>query len=215
MTRFGYIYLDKTDPDVTRQALQLDSIGEYARIFVDRPGSAAAGASAGDPGSRRPSRQKLIDVLQTGDVVYTASLDRWCDHLRDFTETSHAIEMAGADLCILAENLDTRSAAGRQAIKLLRGFEKLEFLYQSGRRKAGIEAARQNGRKIGRPLAAVPPGFRKICREWSEGRISGKEAARVSGLRITSFYTKAAELGFKAARRRSKPVSGNNQPPGE
>jgi DNA invertase Pin-like site-specific DNA recombinase len=197
MTRFGYMLLDAADPDVNRQALQLDSIGGFAKIAVDRPAAEAR------PHHQPPRQQRarLIARLQPGDVVFAASLDRWCDSLRDFLDTCRLISQAGADLCVLAESLDTRSAAGRQTIRVLQGFEKLDFNYLSSRKKAGIEAARKQGRRIGRPQIAIPPGFREICREWAAGRISGPEAARRSGLRNTSFYKKAGELGYKAAPR--------------
>jgi DNA invertase Pin-like site-specific DNA recombinase len=208
MARYGYILLDRADPDVSRQAQQLDSIGEFAKILIDR-----LAPENGQAGNARVQRQRLINSLQSGDVIYTAALDRWCDNLKDFLEINQAIDQVGADLCILTESLDTRSPSGRQVIRLLHGFERLEFLYQSSRKKAGIEAARRNGRRIGRPLAAIPPGFRKICREWSEGRISGLEAARQSGLGNTSFYKKAAELGFTPAKRRHGLRGGKRQDP--
>jgi DNA invertase Pin-like site-specific DNA recombinase len=199
MVRYGYMLLDASDPDVGRQAQQLDSIGGFVKIFIDRPGTGTKNQA------RPPSRQqrsRLLAGLQAGDVIFAASLDRWCDNLRDFRETSQAIEAARCDLCILAEGLDTRNSAGRQILRLLQAFEKLEFRFQSLRKKAGIEAARRKGRRIGRPQVAIPPGFREICREWAAGTINGLEAARRSGLKRTSFYKRAAEMGFTASGRR-------------
>lgn len=202
MARYGYMLLDAADPDVNRQALQLDSIGGFDKIFVDH--ATAITRTRHQP--PRQQRHKLLESLQPGDVVYAAALDRWCDNLRDFLEIARFAALAGSDLCILAEGLDTRGAAGRQAMRLLQGFERLDFRYQSGRKKAGIEAARKNGRRIGRPQVAIPPGFREICQEWAAGRISGPEAARRSGLHNTSFYKKAADLGFRpAARKKAAP----------
>jgi DNA invertase Pin-like site-specific DNA recombinase len=197
MARYGYILLDRQDPDISRQAQQLDSIGDFSRIFIDQ---ATADAPTAEPA--RAQRQRLIGLLEKGDVVYCAALDRWCDNLKDFLDQNQAVDRAGADLCILGDPFDSRSQAGRQAVKLLRGFARLEHHFQSSRKKAGIALARQNGRRIGRPLAAIPPGFRKICKEWSEGLINSKEAAQRSGMGSTSFYKKAGELGFQAPGRR-------------
>lgn len=205
MVRYGYMFLDAVDSDVNRQALQLDSIGGFDKIYVDHA-TAIARTRHQAP---RLQRRKLLESLRPGDVVYAAALDRWCDNLRDFLETARFAGQAGSDLCILAEGLDTRSTAGRQAIRLLQGFEKLDFRYQSGRKKAGIETARKNGRRIGRPQIAIPPGFREICKEWAAGRIGGPEAARRSGLRNTSFYKKAAEIGFKPAQKGKAAPSGS------
>jgi len=191
MARYGYMLLDLNDPDVNRQAMQLDTIGGFDKIFVDRQ-------TTSQESGTRSQRERLLSLLQAGDVVYAAAVDRFCDNLRDFTTTCQAILSAGAELAILQESLDTRSAGGRTAIRLLESIGKLEFRYQSDRKKAGIKAARQQGRRIGRPPVSIPPGFREICRDWSNGIISGPEAVRRSGLRSTSFYKKAGDLGYKA-----------------
>jgi len=194
MARYGYMLLDPNDPDVNRQAMQLDTIGGFDKIYVDRQ-------TTGQASDTRNQRDRLIALLQDGDVVYVAAVDRFCDNLRDFTATCQAILSAGAELAILQESLDSRSASGRTAIRLLDTIGKLEFRYQSDRKKEGIRTARQQGRRIGRPPVSIPPGFREICRDWSRGIISGPEAVRRSGLRSTSFYKKAGELGYKAPSR--------------
>lgn len=197
MARYGYMLLDQSDADTSRQAMQLDTIGDFDRIYVDRP-------TGGQLAVGRDQRTRLLKQLKSGDVVYAAAVDRFCDNLRDFIQIWHAIAEIGADLAILQESLDSRSAAGRSAIRLLESVERLEFSFQSNRKKAGIKIARQQGRRIGRPPVSIPPGFREICREWAAGRINGQEAARRSGLRSTSFYKKAGELGFKAPSRQAE-----------
>lgn len=196
MARYGYITLDKKETEVSRQAIQLDGIGGFSRIFVERINSRHKS------GQDRVQRDKLMSVLAKGDVVYAAAVDRLCDNTRDFLEFWSALEKNGCDLVILEESFDSRSAAGRLGIRLVRSFAGLEFSFQSERKKAGIRKARETGRRIGRPPAAVPPAFREICRSWSSGEISGPDAIRQSGMRSTSFYKKAAELGFKPAKKK-------------
>ena len=198
MARYGYILLDLTDSDVSRQAMQLDGIGDFDRIFVDRRLTLADQSQ-----SVREQRKRLLGLLKAGDVVYAAAADRFCDNLKDFGRMYQLILDQGAELVLLQENLDSRSSAGRLAARIVIAFEQLEFHYQSDRKKAGIQAARRQGRRIGRPPVSIPPGFRAICKEWSAGRINGSEAIQRSGLRSTSFYKKAAELGYKAPSRRA------------
>ena len=201
MARYAYMLLDQTEKDVSRQAMQLDTIGGVDKIFVDRISSRSP---------NREQRQKMIETLAAGDVVYAAAADRFCDQSRDFFEVFFEFEQKSADLVLLEENFDTRSPAGRQSLKMLKTFARLDYLFQSERKKQGIEAARGQGRRIGRPPVAIPAQFREICQQWSSGQINGKEAARKAGLRSTSFYKKAAELGFKAPPR-TGPQSGRNQ----
>jgi len=103
---------------------------------------------------------------------------------------------------LLDEGIDTRSPSGRSAMRLARSLAKAESERASRDRRDGIRRARQNGRRIGRPPVAVPPHFRDICRAWSDGTLSGRKAAEAAGLRPTSFYTRAAELGYLSPSRK-------------
>lgn len=191
MARYGYMLLDPEEQDVSRQAVQLDGIGGFDRVFVDRV-SSMQGRQL-----QRPQRERLLSLLQPEDVVYAAAIDRLADQLKDFLVVCDQLEERGAHLMVLEEGLDTRSPAGRQCLKILESCQQLDFRYQSLRKKAGIKEAKAKGRRIGRPPVAIPPDFRGICLAWSRGEMSGKQAAERSGLKPTSFYKKAAELGFK------------------
>ncbi len=197
MARYAYMLLDQIETDVSRQALQLDHIGGFDRIFIDRISHQPSHSPA-----TRPQRERMLSILQPGDLVFAGAADRLCDHLRDFLDLWHHMETHSTNLVILEENIDSRSTAGRHSIQVLETFARLEFNYHSQRKKAGIKAARQQGRRIGRPPIAVPADFRSICQAWSEGKMAGKEAAKQSGLGSTSFYKKAAELGFRPFRQK-------------
>ena len=195
MPRYAYMMLDQIEKDVSRQAMQLDTIGNFDKIFVERltPRS-----------DKLEQRQRLLDALAPGDVVFAAAADRLCRQTRDFLDVYARIEAVGAELVLLEEGFDSRSQAGRQSLKLLRTFAGLDFEFQSERKKQGIQAARGQGRRIGRPPVAIPAAFRDICQRWSQGQVTGREAAALAGLRSTSFYKKAAELGYKAPPRQPR-----------
>ena len=195
MARYGYIMIDRTDSDLGRQAVQLDAIGGFSRIFVDKHDGS---------GPRWSQREKLFTTLKPGDIVYAAAADRFCANLADFLACFDLIAQKGADLFLLEEQLDSRSNCGQQSIRLLQVFSNLDFFDQSEKKKAGIRQARQAGRRIGRPPVALPPGFRDICRRWEKGEISTAQAMAQSGLKSTSFYKNAAEFGFKAPGKRSE-----------
>ncbi|MDD2533234.1 MAG: recombinase family protein [Eubacteriales bacterium] len=196
MSRYAYMLLDQIEKEVSRQAMQLDTIGNFDKIYVERltPRS-----------DKLEQRQKLLDVLVTGDVVFAAAADRFCRQSRDFLDVYFQIEAKGAELVLLEDGFDSRSATGRQSLKILRTFAELDFEFQSERKKQGIQIARGQGRRIGRPPVAIPAAFRDICQRWSQGQLTGREAAALANLRSTSFYKKAAELGFKAPPRQPRP----------
>ncbi|MHB1484570.1 MAG: recombinase family protein [Saccharofermentanales bacterium] len=190
MPRYGYIRLDKKDNDVARQASQLDSIGKFDRIIVEQ--------RRADINIPSPFEQldKLISQLKPGDLLYAASLDRFCSQTKDFIERVDAVLAKKAHFICLEESFDTRAGASRNVIKVVRILASIDKITMSDRKKDGIRAARDDGRRIGRPPVSIPAGFRDICKDWSAGRITGVEAISRSGMKSTSFYKKAAELGY-------------------
>jgi DNA invertase Pin-like site-specific DNA recombinase len=193
--RIGYIRLDPDDTDISRQALLLDGIGGFERIHVEHDAHDAP---------RWEKRTRMMDALRPGDIVYTASSDRLCCGSRDLAAIAMRILSSGAELVLLEEGVDTRTPGGRAAMRLAGTLARAESQNASRSRSEGIRRARESGRRIGRPPVVVPPNFREICRDWAEGRITGREAAAAGGIRPTSFYTKAGELGYRAPPRKKK-----------
>ncbi len=194
--RIGYIRIDPGDTDISRQALLLDGVGHFAHLIVEQPASQAGVAIVWE------KRDRLLNALAAGDVVYTASADRIAAGCRDLDQVAAQIAAAGGALVLLAEGIDTRTAAGRAALRLVRTLADAESDRASRARRAGIQRARASGRRIGRPPVSVPPNFREICKAWSEGILSGRQAAQAAGLKQTSFYTRARELGYVSPRQR-------------
>ena len=191
MPRYGYIRLDKKDSDVARQASQLDSIGGFDKLFVEQ-------GRGSDHATKSSSEQleKALSLLKPGDLLYVASLDRFCSQTRDFIGLVERILSIGADFISLDESFDTRSASSKNTLRMIKALETLDRQTMSSRKKEGIRVARSEGRRIGRPPVSIPVGFREICKEWEQGRITGVEAIRKSRMKSTSFYKKAAELGY-------------------
>ena len=62
------------------------------------------------------------------------------------------------------------------------------------RQKEGIEAAKVRGVQFGRPKRDLPDNFVQICRKWKKGEIIGREAAKLCGMPLTTFYGRAKEI---------------------
>ena len=75
MPRYAYMMLDHIEKDVSRQAMQLDTIGNFDKIFVERLSPRA---------DKLEQRQRLLELLAPGDVVFAAAADRFCRQTRDF-----------------------------------------------------------------------------------------------------------------------------------
>ena len=56
------------------------------------------------------------------------------------------------------------------------------------RQAEGIEAAKQNGKKLGRPSLVFPANWDSVYTSWKAGEITAKTAMEQTGTNRTSFY---------------------------
>jgi DNA invertase Pin-like site-specific DNA recombinase len=56
------------------------------------------------------------------------------------------------------------------------------------RQAEGIEAAKQNGKKLGRPALTCPANWNDVYTSWKAGEITAKTAMELTGTKRTSFY---------------------------
>lgn len=63
------------------------------------------------------------------------------------------------------------------------------------RQKEGIEAAKLRGVQFGRPKSPLPENFEQLSSRWLSGEISGKRAAELCGMPLTTFRRRSISLG--------------------
>lgn len=56
------------------------------------------------------------------------------------------------------------------------------------RQAEGIEAAKQNGKKLGRPALEFPDNWQEVYTSWKNGEITAKTAMERTNTKRTSFY---------------------------
>jgi hypothetical protein len=100
------------------------------------------------------------------DVVLVWRLDRWGRSVTDLLATLQELEHLGVGFVSLTEALDLTTAAGRAMAGLLAIFAEFEREILRERTRAGLAHARQNGKRLGRPMTAAlhAPEVRKLYR---------------------------------------------------
>ena len=99
-------------------------------------------------------------------MVLVWRLDRWGISVADLLATLQELEHLDVGSVSLTEALDLTSPAGRAMAALLAVFAEFEREVLRERVRAGLAHARQNGKRLGRPLTAalhadqVPAGLR-------------------------------------------------------
>jgi putative DNA-invertase from lambdoid prophage Rac len=125
--------------------------GLYARVSTSdqlrEVGSGAVG---------RQAREQLMEAARRReiDVVLVWRLDRWGRSVTDLLATLQELEHLGVGFVSLTEALDLTTPAGRAMAGLLAIFAEFEREILRERTRAGLAHARQNGKRLGRPITA-------------------------------------------------------------
>jgi DNA invertase Pin-like site-specific DNA recombinase len=103
---------------------------------------------------RREAREKLLEAARRReiDLVLVWRLDRWGRSVTDLLATLQELEHLGVGFVSLTEALDLTTPAGRTMAGLLAIFAEFEREILRERTRAGLAHARQNGKRLGRPI---------------------------------------------------------------
>ena len=151
--------------------LQLDGLREYAALrkfdvvaeYVDR---GVSGARA-----KRPGLDRLMADAQRRrfDGVLVWKLDRLGRNLRHLLTLLGELEELGVRFVSLDDAIDTSTAAGRLFMQIRGAFAEYELAQIAERTRAGVAAARRNGKKFGRPRALSDQQLARIVRLRARG----------------------------------------------
>ena len=137
----GYARVSKTDQNLSGQVTRLKDAGAI-RVFED-----VVSGKQFD----RVGLSALIDYARPGDSLAVIRLDRLGRSLKELLETVESLKQQNIGLISLEERIDTTSAAGELIFHVFGAIAHFERRLISERTKDGIEAARAQGRKPGRP----------------------------------------------------------------
>ena len=140
-------------------------------------------APANDLARRTAWRQLLDDAARRRfTVVLVFKLDRAFRSVKHMHDTLAAWEVVGVSFKSLREQFDTSTALGRLLLNLLASLAEFELELIRERVKAGMDRARRQGRRIGRPRVTDRKGFNRrfgdILERLDGGNISRRLAAK-------------------------------------
>ncbi len=194
-TLYGYVRVSTQEQNEDRQLISMIEVGIKAKnIFMDKQ-------SGKD--FERNSYRRLIRKMRENDILYIKSIDRLGRNYEEIIEQwriltkEKKIDIVVLDMPIL----DTRREKD-----LLGTFlsdivlQVLSFVAENERKNIhqrqmeGIAAARLRGVRFGRPIKPLPANFGQVYEKWVANEISGKQAAELCDMPLTSFYRRAGKL---------------------
>jgi DNA invertase Pin-like site-specific DNA recombinase len=111
------------------------------------------GISGAKNRSDRPDLDRMLKDAVRGkfDLIAVWSLDRLGRSLQHLIETVNELQSVGVDLYLHQQALDTTTPAGKLAFSIFGAFAEFERSLIRERVRAGLDRARRNGVKLGRP----------------------------------------------------------------
>jgi DNA invertase Pin-like site-specific DNA recombinase len=170
--------------------LQLGELREYAQ----RRGWIVAGeyVDLGVSGSKesRPELNKMIAAAHARafDAVTCWKLDRLGRSLKHLVTTIEDLQAYGVAFISLRDNLDLSTPSGRLMMHIIGAMAEFERELIRERVSAGIHAARNRGRRIGRPRAYVNPArIRELRERNTPWRVIAKQLGIGTGTAVRAL----------------------------
>ena len=149
MTRvFAYCRVSTTDQTTSNQIQEIAGAGfevtVQRTIMETVSGSVAA--------SERKGFRKLLDKLESGDVLVVTKLDRLGRNAMDVRVTVEALTGLGVRVhCLALGGVDLTSAAGKMTMGVIAAVAEFERDLLIERTQAGLARAKSEGKTLGRP----------------------------------------------------------------
>jgi putative DNA-invertase from lambdoid prophage Rac len=183
MLRVG-IYARVSTLDQQTLPMQIRALREYAArrewTVVRQVKEVGSGTAA------RQLRGSIMEAARRRDidVVLVWRLDRWGRSVADLVSTLQELTELGVGFVSLTEALDLTTPTGRAMAGMLAVFAQFEREIMRERVRAGLDHARQQGKRLGRPPSVVHQAahVRKLFRQG----ISKSEIARRLNIGRTS-----------------------------
>jgi len=148
------------------------------KVFEDQ----ASGAR-----SNRPGLTKALEVLRKGDTLVVWKLDRLGRSVKQLVELVGALHSEGIQFKSLTDSIDTATPSGRFFFHVMASLAEMERELIAERTRAGLEAARQRGRKGGRRRKMTDSKL-KSARELLAGGTPAADVARDLGISVPTLY---------------------------
>lgn len=149
---FLYARVSTADQTTDNQLLEVQQSG----FAVDARRVVTETISGSTQASERIGFQKLLERMEHGDTLIVTKLDRLGRNAMDVRSTIEKLSEEGIRVhCLALGGVDLTSAAGKMTMQVLCAVAEFERDLLIERTHAGLERAKAEGKKLGRPEAVV------------------------------------------------------------
>jgi putative DNA-invertase from lambdoid prophage Rac len=163
---FAYCRVSTGDQNTDNQVREIVGAGfnvTKARTITETvSGSVAA--------MERKGFVQLVNKLEDGDVLIVTKLDRLGRNAMDVRATVERLEAAGVRVhCLALGGVDLTSPAGKMTMQVINAVSEFERDLLIERTNSGLQRAKAEGKKFGRPSALTDTQKGDVLRLLAEG----------------------------------------------
>jgi DNA invertase Pin-like site-specific DNA recombinase len=175
----GYVRVSTNEQNTALQRNALESAG-CELIFEDK----ISGKT-----SERPGLKKVLKTLTAGDTLVVWKLDRLGRSMRHLVTLIEELRVSGINFRSLTDSIDTSTPMGRFFFHVMGALAEMERELIVERTRAGLAAAREQGRIGGRRPKLTPEQWAQAGRLIDAGE-SRQRVAIIYDVALSSLYRK-------------------------
>ena len=137
--------------------------------------------------ARRPGLKRALRRLRAGDVLVVWKLDRLGRSVRDLITLVSELQARGVNFRSLTDSIDTSTPAGRFFFHVMSALAEMERELIVERTRAGLDVARQLGRKGGRKPKMTGSKIESAKKLLASG-VPPKDVAKNLGVSVPTLY---------------------------
>jgi DNA invertase Pin-like site-specific DNA recombinase len=173
----GYARVSTQDQNLELQRDALAKAGCH-KVFEDKLSGAR-----GD----RPGLSKILELLRNGDTLVVWKLDRLGRSVKQLVDLVGELHKQGVQFKSLTDAIDTGTTSGRFFFHIMASLAEMERELNVERTQAGLELARQLGRKGGRKPKMTGSKIESARKLLASG-IPPKDVAKDLGVSVPTLY---------------------------
>ena len=173
----GYARVSTQDQNLDLQLSALKKIG-CKKFYTDKMSGTRA---------NRPGLQLTLEVIRKGDTLVVWKLDRLGRTVKGLVDLVNKLHQIGVHFKSITDNVDTSTPSGRFFFHIMASLAQMERELVAERTKAGLAAAKAQGRIGGRKRKMTKSKIKSAKKLLASG-ILPKDVAQDLGVSISTLY---------------------------
>ena len=173
----GYARVSTQDQNLDLQIEALTKAG-CKKVFDDKISGSRA---------ERPGLAKALEMLRDGDTLVVWKLDRLGRSVKNLVDLVGELHKQGVQFKSLTDAIDTGTPSGRFFFHVMASLAEMERELTIERTRAGLEVARQLGRKGGRKRQMTDSKIESAKKLLANG-VPHRDVAKNLGVSVPTLY---------------------------